>query len=83
MLVASFVHEHAIFEEHAVGEPPHEESDWEDDEVLPVLPGDDRDEDPHEGHVEESSLRVRIPHCYTSFCFFFSNFLRVDLLGSF
>ena len=63
VLVAGFVHEHAIFEEHAVGEPPHEESDWENDEVLPVLPGDDRDEDPHEGHVEESSLRIRIPHC--------------------
>ena len=63
MLVAGFVHKHAIFEEHAVGEPPHEEGDREDDEVLPVLPGDDRDEDPHQRHVKERSLRVRIPHC--------------------
>ena len=44
-LVVRLIHEHVVGEEHDIDDPPHEEYKWEDEEELPVGPGEDCDED--------------------------------------
>ena len=57
------VHEHAVFEEHDVQDPPESEDEGKDEEELPVGPGQDGDEDRENEEVEQGSLRWGVPHC--------------------
>ena len=61
-LVAGFIHEHAVLEEHNVDEPGEEEDHWDDEEELPVGPGQDCDEDADEEEVKQRALRWCVPH---------------------
>ena len=63
-LIVRLIHEHVIFEEHDVEDPPHAEDQWEHEEELPVGPGHDRDEDSEDEQIEKCPLRWSVPHAW-------------------
>ena len=51
-LIVRFIHEHAIFEEHNVEDPPDEDDEWKDEEKFPIGPGHHSNEDCDEKEIE-------------------------------
>ena len=54
--IVGLVHEHSVFEEHDIKDPPDEDDKGKDEKEFPVGPGHDCDEDGDEQEIEQGSL---------------------------
>ena len=60
--IVGLVHEHSVFEEHDIKDPPDEDDKGKDEKEFPVGPGHDSDENCHQEQVKERPLRWSVPH---------------------